>query len=220
MNIHEAIAQLGPDDYIDGLPKLSVIQKLTGDRTIRSADVMAVLADQIIDEPADLGDAIREEVADPVVGTEHVPTECPLPDEGQSDCPSPHEALRAAEHALDMARYEAREAGVTVKRHRAALAAALARWTASGPIYTPEMAARDFIAQGVAERAARAAGRAARRTQRHLPSAVDAMAAATVGGSYRAGGGFAYKRGAMSLAQSQAKLNEAARAKLVGGDGE
>lgn len=214
MNIIEAISQLTPDDYIDGLPKLSAVQKLTGDKTIRARDIMQAMADQIIDlhpwrqeEAADLGEAIREEAAEPVVEELR-----PLPPDATDD---PHEALRIAERNLDLARAASSEAAVTVKRHRAVLAAALVAWTASGPIITPEQAARDFIRQGIEERAARAA----RRTQRRIGSAVDAMAQATAGGSYRAGGGFAYKRGAMSLAQSQAKLNEIARAKAVAGEG-
>ena len=113
---------------------------------------------------------------------------------------------------------------------RARLGRSIAGWQqALGVIVTPTDNVRAHIASENEQRAMRAAGLLPARGSRARPgpSAIDQMASATAGGSFRAGGGFSFKRGlidggapgvrAMPLAQSQTMLNrvEAARAEAA-----
>jgi hypothetical protein len=103
---------------------------------------------------------------------------------------NPYDALKAAEHTLDLARAEARERRAATGAARAAFAKALADWSRGEPIQTQEQQARAFIATSNADRAARAAaGRLPYRPN------VTATARAMSGGNQRRGGGSAYRRG-------------------------
>lgn len=142
--------------------------------------------------------------------------------------PSPEleAALGAAHEALDNAQLELRNASVALQPARMRTARANSAWNRAAPTISAEENAARFRAAELQTRMDRAAGRVAPpRPMPHGPSVIDAMAAATKGGSHRAGGGFAWKRGfidkslapgrAMSLAQSQTALNQLARAEAA-----
>jgi hypothetical protein len=103
---------------------------------------------------------------------------------------NPYDALKAAEHALDLARQEARERRIATASARAAFAKALENWNTSQPVMTQEQQARQFIAASNADRAARAA-----RGQGVVHAGVTRTARAYAQGNQQRGGGRAYVRG-------------------------
>jgi hypothetical protein len=113
----------------------------------------------------------------------HVEPEPPAPE-------SVYDALKAAEHALDLARQEARERRTATVAARAAFAKALENWNTSQPVATQEQQARAFIAASNADRAARAA-----RGQGIVHAGVTRTAKAYAQGNQQRGGGRAYVRG-------------------------
>ena len=129
--------------------------------------------------------------------------------------PATHDELLAVENALGSARMAARQSLDALRRARSDVGKALERFNALTPRDTPEDAARQFIADG--ERALRAAGQLPPRPQnRPGPSRIDAIAAGTAGATYGARGGvFAYKRGAVSLAEATKQNNLRAAAKAA-----
>ena len=116
-----------------------------------------------------------------------------------------------AQCRLNASQNNYRAANDTVREKRAALGVALHRWlrlTDQAPP-TAEENAREFIRQSNIERGLRATGQIPqRRHGSHGPSVIDQIASGTRGATYsNRSGAFAFKRGATTLAQSQAKLN-------------
>jgi hypothetical protein len=108
-----------------------------------------------------------------------------------------YRAAKLAEHALDVARAEARERRAATASARAAFAKALERWNHSQPIQTQEQALRDYVNQSNADRAARAA-----RGQVVYHPGVTKTARAYQASGQRAGGGQSYRRGAVSAVEA------------------
>jgi hypothetical protein len=136
----------------------------------------------------------------------------------------PHEAKRAADAALDVARFEHRQAKLTLTDARERVGRALAAYNAVAPGMTPEENVRQWISNNQAERSRRAA-------ERSLPyrPSVTETAKAMGGGGHgndirtRRGGGAAYRRGpagtqAFTKTQAQTinaeRIREARAAKL------
>ncbi len=124
--------------------------------------------------------------------------------EGEPPSPLPHIALRMAEDALDQARHELRVARDTATRCRETVGRRLADFNATAPVISALENAKDHIRGENERRAARAAGLLPRQSYKGGPSVVDRTAAAYAGGNARAGGGVAYRRGGVSLAQAAA----------------
>jgi hypothetical protein len=135
----------------------------------------------------------------------------------------PHEALRAADAALDVARFEHRQSKQVLADARQRVSDTLAAYNAVAPAMTPEQNVRSWISANQAERSRRAA-------ERSLPyrPSVTETARAMGGGGHgndirtRRGGGAAYRRGpagtqAFTKTQAQtitAERIREARAKL------
>jgi hypothetical protein len=111
----------------------------------------------------------------------------------------PYLALKSAEHALDLARAEARECRAATLQSRTTFSKALENWNASGPVWTQEMQARAFIATSNADRARRAA-----LGQLPYHPGITRTAKAIGGGGHnvKQGGGNSYRRGAYTRAQA------------------
>jgi hypothetical protein len=133
---------------------------------------------------------------------------------------NPYEAAKAAEHALILARQEARECRDGTLRSRTAFAKALADWNGSGPVMTQEQQAREFIRTSNEDRARKAAA-----GQGIVHAGITRTARAMAGGNQRRGGGSAYRRGpdgttaftkseAMTLEANRLRAAAAARVKL------
>lgn len=122
-----------------------------------------------------------------------------------------YDAAKGAEHALDLARAEARERRTATASARAAFAKALERWNHSQPIQTQEQALRDYVNQSNADRARRVAA-----GQGVYHPGITRTAKAMSGGNQQRGGGASYKRGAFTRAQAMeieaGKLRAAATA--------
>jgi hypothetical protein len=126
---------------------------------------------------------------------------------------NPYAAAKEAEHALDLARQEARECRDATLRSRTAFAKALADWNGSGPVMTQEQQAREFIRTSNEDRAARAA---AGRGIRH--AGVTRTAKAYAQGNQQRGGGRAYVRGpdgTKAYSQAEAMTLEANRLRIA-----
>ncbi len=134
---------------------------------------------------------------------------------------NPYAAAKDAEHALNLARVEARQCRDRTMAARTAFGKALADWNAAGPVWTQEMQARAFIAQSNADRAARAAAAGGAIVHPGITRVARAMS----GGNMRRGGGAAFRRGpagaqayskaeAMTLEARRLQAAAAARAKL------
>lgn len=164
-----------------------------------------------VDEAASAADGIEGDFrpsaqAHPVTVQRSVPREQTLP---------PHEAVRSAEAALDVAWHELRLARDAFTSARENVAKRLADYNAAAPVMTPEQNVRGWIADNQAERARRAA-------ENRLPytPSVTQTAKAMGGGGYgndirtRRGGGAAYRRGpggVQAFTKAQAMTVEAAR---------
>lgn len=133
---------------------------------------------------------------------------------------NPHAALKAAEHALDLARADARQCREATLAARAAFSKALENWNHTQPVWTQEQQARAFIATSQADRAARAVA-----GQGIYHAGITRTARAMAGGNQRRGGGAAYRRGpggvpaftksqALTLEARRLQAAAAARAKL------
>jgi hypothetical protein len=131
-----------------------------------------------------------------------------------------YRAAKAAEHALGLARQEARECRDATLRSRTAFAKALADWNGSGPVMTQEQQAREFIRTSNEDRARKAAA-----GQGIVHPGITRTARAMAGGNQRRGGGSAYRRGpdgttaftkseAMTLEANRLRAAAAARVKL------
>ena len=134
---------------------------------------------------------------------------------GRVEARPPYIVVREAEDKLGIARQELREARQAAADARAEIAKRLADYNASVPIISREQNVREFIASSNHERAQRAAGLIPPRAYRGGISQVDRMASAMAGGSghgSRAGGGAAYKRGGVSLAEASRLNAQRARA--------
>jgi hypothetical protein len=126
---------------------------------------------------------------------------------------SVYDIAKEAEHALDLARQEARECRDATLRARTAFAKALADWNGSWPVMTQEQQAREFIAQSNADRAARAAaGRGI------VHAGVTRTAKAYAQGNQQRGGGRAYVRGpdgTKAYSKAEAMTLEANRLRIA-----
>jgi hypothetical protein len=126
---------------------------------------------------------------------------------------SVYDIAKEAEHALDLARQEARECRDATLRARTAFAKALADWNGSGTVMTQVQQARQFIATSNAERAARAA---AGQGIRH--AGVTRTARAYAQGNQQRGGGRAYVRGpdgTKAYSKAEAMTLEANRLRIA-----
>jgi hypothetical protein len=126
---------------------------------------------------------------------EPTPEPKPEPRRGVKAVEPEHLSIADAQCQLVQSQMALRNALQSVREHRGALAASLARWQSSiGAIVTPEQNARAFIESETALRQARKDGTApARRSHRVYRSAIDRVAAATNYGP-GAGGGLAFRR--------------------------
>ena len=106
-------------------------------------------------------------------------------------------AAKQAEHALDLARAEARERRAATMAARTAFAKALANWNASGPVMTQEQALRAYVDQSNIDRARRVAA-----GQGVYHPGITRTAKAMSGGNAKQGGGTSYRRGAFTRAQA------------------
>jgi hypothetical protein len=135
--------------------------------------------------PNDIHGTIAPET--PAGRTSEAPIEPPLP---------PHEVLRRADAALDVARFEHRQAKQVVADARQRVQRALAKYNAVAPALTPEQNVREWISNNQAERSRRAA----ERSLPYRPSVTETAKAMSGGGHgndirTRRGGGAAYRRG-------------------------
>jgi hypothetical protein len=135
--------------------------------------------------PHDIHGTIAPET--PAERISEAPIEPPLP---------PHEVLRRADAALDVARFEHRQAKQVVADARQRVQRALAKYNAVAPALTPEENVRQWIASNQARKA-----RLARAGQIPYRPSVTETAKAMSGGGHgndirtRRGGGAAYRRG-------------------------
>jgi hypothetical protein len=111
----------------------------------------------------------------------------------------PFVALKAAEHALDLARVEARQCRAATVEARTAFAKALEDWNHTQPVMTQEQQARAYIATSQANRARRAA---AGQGFYHPGITRTAQAIGAGGHNVKRGGGASYRRGAFTKAQA------------------
>jgi hypothetical protein len=111
---------------------------------------------------------------------------------------APHDALRDAIDALDVAGFAARQCRDAVSASRQNFNTALNAWNATQPIQTVEDLKKEWIASNQAERVRRAEAR-----QLQRPLTVGETARAMAGGNKRAGGGAAYRRGAYTRAEAR-----------------
>lgn len=181
--IRDALALLDHDNdnhwTPDGAPRVAAVQMFGNDKTIGLNAIRRAAPD------------FRRRVS----LTEPDVTEEPGPEPSVTDGNDPHARLKAAEADLDIARTEAREAGIAVKAARARIADAIQAWQASFPPLTDAELRRQHLASEAQLRADRAAGRIPARHPTHGPSRIDAIAAATAGATYGKGAGaFSYKR--------------------------
>jgi hypothetical protein len=109
---------------------------------------------------------------------------------------APHEALRLADHNLDAARFEHRQAKLVLTDARQRVQSALAAYNTANPPISPEQNVRDWIASNQARKA-----RLAQAGQVPYRPSVTETAKAMSGGGHgndirtRRGGGAAYRRG-------------------------
>jgi hypothetical protein len=150
-------------------------------------------------------------VAEVSAGNLHEPEPEPVVNVGPAR--SVYDIAKEAEHALDLARQEARECRDATLRSRTAFAKALADWNGSGPVMTQEQQAREFIRTSNAERATRAA---AGQGIRH--AGVTRTAKAYAQGNQQRGGGRAYVRGpdgTKAYSKAEAMTLEANRLRIA-----
>jgi hypothetical protein len=122
-------------------------------------------------------------------------------------------AAKEAEHALDLARQEARKCRDATLKARTIFGKALEAWNSAGTVMTQEQQARQFIATSNAERAARAA---AGQGIRH--AGVTRTAKAYAQGNQQRGGGRAYVRGpdgTKAFSKAEAMTLEANRLRIA-----
>ncbi len=120
---------------------------------------------------------------------------------GQS-VPPPHDpyvALKAADHALNLARQEARGRRDATLKARAAFSEALERWNHAQPVMTQEQALREYVNTSQADRARRAA---AGQAVYHPGITRTAQAIGAGGHNVKRGGGTSFRRGAYTRAQA------------------
>lgn len=189
-----ALARLdhGNDDHWldDGAPKTGIVQRLADDQTIRRQDI----------EAAAPGFRRRGETVEQVEQDEQVE---PSVSDGQ-----PPLSVAEAQQRLVESQVRLRLAHDRQRDARARVGRALAGWQqVIGNRYTPEMAAREFIASSIADRAA---GGSRRPRNQPGPSIVDRMAFGH-GRNINIGKYGAWRRGAMSISESTRRLNETAR---------
>jgi hypothetical protein len=128
-------------------------------------------------------------------------------------------SVAAAQRRLIESQVRLRTAIDRQRECRGRIGIAIQKWQqAIGAIVTAEDNVRQHLASEAQKRADRAAGRIPARSGRARPgpSVIDQIAAGTAGAVYgNRGGAFAYKRGAMGLAQSQVALNRMAAARKL-----
>jgi hypothetical protein len=187
----------------DGRPKTGIVQRLADDQTISRRDIETAASE------------FRRTNSSPperfLVEPEAAAVE-PPPEQSITDGNEPPLSVPDAEKAVVESQVRLRAAYDRQREARARVARAVAGWQqAIGTIITPENNAREYIAQSRADRAA-GGGRRARGTPG--PSVVDQYAFGH-GRSVNQGKYGAWKRGGMPINESQRRLNEAARAKLL-----
>ncbi len=212
--ILDALAQFDHDDdkfwTDDGFPKTGMVQRLCNDQTIKREDILKAAPD--FRRNADpLADAHDDPVVQPIVQAGVGAVEQPEPE------PSPILSVIDAQRAVVESQVRLRSSIDRQRDARGAIARAVARWQqVTGKRYTPEMAARDYIAASIADRTAAKEGRRAPSRTQPGPSIVDRMAFGH-GRTVNYGKYGAWRRGAVDIATSTRRLNEVARAKLPSG---
>jgi hypothetical protein len=202
-----ALAAMNHDDdsqwLDDGTPKTSAVQRLADDQTITRRDIEAAAP------------GFRRLLPVPVehdAQGEHDDVQAEPPSITDVNEPPPPLSVADAQKRVVESQVRLKQAYERQREARGRVARALANWQrAIGEIRTHEDIAREFIATGLAERAA-GGGRRPRSVPG--PSVVDQMAHGH-GRTVNVGRYGAWKRGGMSVTESQRRLNEAARAKLL-----
>jgi hypothetical protein len=193
--ILDALAQFDHSDdkfwTNDGFPKTGMVQRLTNDNTIKRDDILKAapdfrrnadpLADDVHDDLVVRPD-VRGSVADP-----------PEPE------PSSILSVADAQKAVVESQVRLRAAIDQQRDTRGRVARAVADWQQTiGASYSPEQAARDFIASSIADRQAAKDGRAVPSRNRPGPSVVDRMAFGH-GRNINVGRYGAWRRGAKNI---------------------
>ncbi len=188
--ILDALAQFDHDDdkfwTDDGFPKTGMVQRFCNDQTIKREDILKAAPDfRRHAEPL----AVRHDV--PAV----VPSVADVPAENHSPL-----SVAQAQKAVVESQVRLRAAIDRQRDARGRVACAVAHWQQTlGAVYTPEQAARDFIASSIADRAAAKDGHVRRRsTNQPGPSVVDRIAFGH-GRNINVGRYGAWRRGAKNI---------------------